>query len=356
MALPVPTSLRPMLGRLVRDLPEGAVAYEPKWDGFRCLVFCEGGEVDLRSRHGRPLARYFPELVDALASLAEPAFVVDAEIVLAADGRFDFPALMRRLHPARSHVRRLAAEQPASLVAFDCLAAGARDLREHPFAERREALAGLLAGARPPLHLTPHTLDAAVAREWLARFCGGGVDGVMAKPLDAPYQAGARAVLKVKPERTADCVVAGFRAFADRPAASSLLLGLYDARGALLHVGVVASFPEEERRRLVEGLAPLSVPLERHPWRDGYLLGGGATGRLKGSAGRWDPREMPLDWFPVAPERVLEVAFTQVDEGRFRHPGRMRRWRPDRDPRSCTVDQLDAPDVPGDLLAADAVD
>ncbi len=356
MDLPVATSVRPMLGRLVRELPEGDVRYEPKWDGFRCLVFRDGDEVDLRSRHGRPLARYFPELVAALRGLGDARIVLDGEIVLRSEERFDFAALMRRLHPAASLVERLAREQPADLVAFDLLAVGDEDLRGHPFAERRERLERLLAGAAPPLHLTPQTDRRAVAEHWLARFDGGGLDGVMVKPAELRYEAGARAMLKVKHERTADCVLAGFRIFADRPVVSSLLFGLYDPAGELRHIGVATNFTEPRRRALLEELGPAVIPLDRHPWRGGFLLAGGATGRLRGSAGRWDPAEMPLDWAPLPPERVCEVAYEQVDDGRFRHPGRFRRWRPDREPRSCTLDQLDVTTPPlGTLLAgADA--
>ena len=333
--LPVRPPLAPMLARLARELPRDGFLYEPKWDGFRCLAFRDGDEVDLRSRHDRPLARYFPELVAGLRSLASDRFVLDGEIVLLGEGRGDFSALLARLHPAASRVELLARRTPASLVAFDLLALGDEDLRRLPFAARRKALEGLLTDAAPLLLLTPVTDDVEVAAAWLERF-----EGIVAKPREASYQPGVRAMVKVKRERTADCVVAGFRFLTDRPLPSSLLLGVYDDAGELEHVGVASSFAEREREQLLETLAPLIVPLEGHPWERGFLLGGGAVGRLKGSAGRWAPG-MEMDWVPVAPTLVCEVAYDQLDGGRFRHPARFRRWRPDREPHSCTFDQFD---------------
>jgi ATP-dependent DNA ligase len=336
-----------MLARLSRELPAGDWAYEPKWDGFRCLAFWDGRAVDLRSRHERPLGRYFPELVEALAALPRPA-ALDGEIVIARAGGFDFPALLGRLHPSASRVERLRRESPASLVAFDLLADGGEDLRPRPFAERRARLEALLARAPPPLHLTPATRDGAVARAWLERFQGAGVDGVVAKRLGDAYAPGRRAMVKVKRERTADCVVAGLRAFSGEPVVASLLLGLWDGEGALRHVGVASSFPEGVRRALFAALAPLAVPLAGHPWERGFNVGHGPTGRLAGAAGRWDPT-MSLDWTPLAPERVLEVAWDRTDDLRLRHPARAVRWRPDREARSCTLDQLHA--APPDLAA-----
>jgi ATP-dependent DNA ligase len=330
-----------MLGKLVRELPVDGYVYEPKWDGFRCLAFRCGGEVDLRSRHDRPFARYFPEVVEGVGRLGGGDLVLDGEIVVTRDGRFDFPALMGRLHPAASRVARLARETPARFVAFDLLAAGGEDLRGRPFAQRRAALEALLGDEPPaPLDLTPSTGDPGVARRWLTEFTGAGLDGVMAKPRDAPYEPGARTMLKVKHDRTADCVVAGWRFYADEPIVGSLLLGLYDAGGTLVHVGVTTAFTKQRRRELVDELRPLAAPLEGHPWEHGYLLHGGAMGRLGGAAARWDPREHALDWVPLRIERVVEVAYTQVDDGRFRHPAKFRRWRPDREPRSCTLEQL----------------
>jgi ATP-dependent DNA ligase len=328
-----------MLGRRVDELPEGDWIYEPKWDGFRCLAFRSGGGIDLRSRHDRPLARYFPELVIGLAELSASGFVLDGEIVVPAPGGLDFDALLARVHPATSRVERLSRESPARFVAFDVVALDGEDLRERPFSERRESLSALVGEGSATVVPTPATRDPSVAREWLAG-AGGGIDGVMAKAGDLPYRPGQRAMLKVKPERTADCVVAGFRPYVDRPLLSSLLLGLYDEAGELRHFGIVQSFTQKRRRELLKELAPLRVPLSGHPWEQGFLTGGGATGRLAGAAGRWSPGEMALDWVPLAPERVCEVAYDQLDHQRLRHPARFRRWRPDRVARSCTLDQL----------------
>jgi ATP-dependent DNA ligase len=342
MALALRPPLRPMLARLVRELPRGAYAYEPKWDGFRALAFRDGDAVELQSRHGRPLGRYFPELAEALRSLPDRAFVLDGEVLVALDGRFDFVTLMARLHPAASRVERLAAEAPAFFIAFDLLAVGAGDLTETPFERRRARLEALLSKAPSALRATPLTRDPALAAAWLGRFAGGGVDGVVAKALDGRYEPGRRAMLKVKTERTAETVVAGFRWLAAGEQIGSLLLGLYDDDAALRHVGVSSSFTREARDRLAETLTPLVTPIEGHPWERGFGLGRSPLGRLLGAAGRWDPREMPLDWVPVRPELVCEVAYDQVDEGRFRHPARFRRWRPDREPGSCRLEQLEA--------------
>ena len=328
-----------MLATLRRDLPVGRFAYEPKWDGFRALAFRDGGGVDVRSRHDRPLARYFPEVVGALRSLPENRFVLDGEIVLRSDAQLDFGALMSRLHPAASRVERLAAEVPADYVAFDVLAVGDQDLRRQPFAVRRLRLEQLLEGATPAIRVTPLTNDPAVARGWLDAFRGGGVDGVVAKPLDGPYEPGRRRMIKVKHVRTAECVLAGLR-FLDRgPLVSSLLLGLYDEAATLRHVGVVTQLPAAMRRALVDELRADAVALDDHPWRDGFAIKRSPLGRLLGSASRWTP-EMGLDWLPLAPRRVVEVAFDQVDADRFRHPARFVRWRPDRDPRSCRIEQI----------------
>ncbi|MFN2484661.1 MAG: ATP-dependent DNA ligase [Candidatus Limnocylindria bacterium] len=333
--------LAPMLARLARELPRGRYLYEPKWDGFRALVFRDEAEVDIRSRHDRPFARYFPELVAALRKLPSEACVVDGEIVVIGPESFDFEALMLRLHPTSSRVERLSVETPASFVAFDLIASDGVDLRAEPFADRRERLERLFAGASGPLLLTPATDDADVAAEWLAGVEGGGVDGVVAKHISLAYVPGKRAMVKVKSERTADCVVAGFRLVVDGHGVASLLLGLYDAAGELRHVGVTASFTQQRRRELLEELAPLVTPLAGHPWERGFGLGRSPTGRLAGSAGRWDPGEMPLDWIPLRPERVCEVTYDTPDGERFRHPAHFRRWRPDREPRSCTFEQFE---------------
>jgi ATP-dependent DNA ligase len=342
--LPVLPPVAPMLARLERELPRDGFLYEPKWDGFRCLAFRGEDSVDLRSRHDRPLARYFPEVVEGLLALDSPRFVLDGELVVASE----FAALMARLHPAASRVERLRRETPATFIVFDLLAVGNDDLRERPFDERRARLDDLLRAAPPSIVLTPTTTDRTVADRWLERF-----EGVVAKRHDLLYASGVRAMVKVKKERTADCVVAGFRWLVDRPLPSSLLLGLYDGEGELQHVGVASAFAERQRRELLDQLRLYVVPLDGHPWERGFLVGGSPVGRLRGAAGRWDPDEMEQDWVPVAPVRVCEVAYDHVDGDRFRHPARFRRWRPDRDPDSCTFEQLEtrAP-VLGELLAS----
>lgn len=335
-----------MLARLARQLPVDGYLYEPKWDGFRCLAFRDDKTVELRSRHDRPFSRYFPELVEALAGLSRESFVLDGEIVVATERGFDFAALLGRLHPAASRVERLRREAPAAFVSFDVLAVGPEDVRGRPFAERREILEDLAGNVGPPLFVTPITAQSSVAQGWLDRYAGAGVDGVVAKHRTLAYQPGARAMIKVKHEQTADCVVAGFRPTLDgKSAVASLLLALYDHDGVLQHVGVVVGMVATLRRELFVELAPLSVAIDDHPWRDGFLVGGGALGRLKGSAGRWTP-EMTLDWVPVDPTRVCEVAYDQVDGLRMRHPARFRRWRHDREAASCLIDQLAAPVEP----------
>jgi ATP-dependent DNA ligase len=276
-----------MLGRRIAALPAGDWIYEPKWDGFRALAFRAGDEIDLRSRHDRPLSRYFPELVAGLRDLRSTHYVLDGEIVVPGPAGLDFEALLARVHPAASRVARLSGETPAQFVAFDLIAYDGRDLRERPFVERRALLCELIGAPRATARATPATRDRALAVEWLAG-AGGGIDGVMAKAADLRYRPGARAMVKVKPDRTADCVVAGFRPYVDRPLLSSLLLGLYDDDGELRHIGIVQSFTQKRRRELLEELAPLRVSLTGHPWEHGFLTGGGATGRLAGrrAAGR----------------------------------------------------------------------
>jgi ATP-dependent DNA ligase len=342
----------PMLARLERTLPSEGYLYEPKWDGFRCLAFRNEQQVDLRSRNQRPLARYFPELVEALAALPVERFALDGEIIAVSQRGADFPALLARLHPAASRVERLRRETPALFIAFDLIAVEDSDLRAQPFGERRVRLEQLLADARAPLVLTPLTSDRAQAEKWLAGSHGAGVDGVVAKHQDLRYEEGARRMVKVKHERTADCVVAGFRTFEDRPLPSSLLLGLYDEAGVLHHVGVASSFTEQAREQLLLHVRPYVVPLAGHPWEHGFLLGPGPTARLKGAAARWSPEERELDWTPLAPELVCEVRFDQLDGYRFRHPARFRHWRPDRDARSCELEQLETSPLDLDKLLA----
>jgi ATP-dependent DNA ligase len=331
-----------MLAKLARELPVGPFSYEPKWDGFRCLASVGGGSVALRSRHERPLERYFPEIVEALVRLGvEAAF--DGELVIAGPAGPCFPALLARLHPAPSRVAQLRRETPASFVAFDLLASGGEDLTAQPFRARRARLESLLRAPPSALSLTPSTRDAALAVRWLEIPPGRGIDGVVAKHDGLTYQPGKRAMVKVKRLRTVDCVVAGYRTFGDAGAVASLLLGLHDGP-VLRHVGVVSSLRDAHRLQFLEELRAWVSPLPGHPWEHGFNLGESAiVGRLGGSAGRWDPRSMALDWTPLRPELVCEVAYDQRDGFRFRNPARLVRWRPDREGVSCSVDQLDAP-------------
>ena len=341
MNLGVVPPFPPMLGRLERELPLGDYLYEPKWDGFRCLAFRDGDEVELQSRHGNSLTRYFPELVDGLLALSHERVALDGEVV---GVDCDFAALMQRLHPARSRVERLRRETPAAFVAFDMLAVGDQPLLDVPFGNRREQLETVLATAQPPIRVTPATTDPDEAGAWLERF-----EGVIAKRRNLPYEPGKRVLAKVKRVRTADCVVAGFRWRADRPLPSSLLLAVLADDGTLQHVGVAGSFSARQAEAFLEELRPLVTELEGHPWERGFLVGGGPVGRLRGAAGRWTP-EMTMDWTPVEPRLVAEVVYDQLDTDRFRHPARFRRWRPDRDPRSCTFDQFERPEAPAQLL------
>jgi ATP-dependent DNA ligase len=334
--LPLRPPVEPMLARLERVLPVGAgLRYEPKWDGFRCLAFCDGGAVELHSRNERPLTRYFPEVVAALQDVGD--VVLDGELVITTGGRADFPAMLARLHPAASRVALLSRETPTCYVVFDLLAEGEQDLTERPFRERRSRLEALLRDPPERLVATPQTTDPQVASEWLHAASGSGIDGVVVKPEDLRYEPGRRSMAKVKVLRTADCVVAGVRVHADG-GVGSLLLGVHEA-GVLHHVGVAASFGKARRAELRAELAPLLTSLEGHPWERGFGLEGGAMGRLKGTAGRWTP-DLPQDWLPVRPERVAEVSYDHLEGWRFRHPGRFVRWRPDRTPGSCTVEQL----------------
>jgi ATP-dependent DNA ligase len=338
-----------MLSKAVDDVPEGpGYLYEPKWDGFRCIVFRDGDDVELGSRNERPLTRYFPELLPPLREMLPDRCVVDGEVVIATEEGLQFDTLQLRLHPAASRVNKLAAETPASFVAFDLLAVGDRSLMDEPFHERRRLLEEALAGARPPIHLTPITSDPATARDWFVRFEGAGLDGVIAKAGDIAYRPNERVMLKIKHRRTADCVVAGFRVHKSGDGLGSLLLGLYDEAGTLHHVGVASSFSAALRRQLATDVEPLRAnALADHPWREWADVMAHATGRMPGGWSRWNAGK-DLSWEPVRPERVVEVAFEQVQSGRFRHASRFVRWRPDKDPASCTYDQLDTP-VPAEL-------
>ncbi|MEO6086565.1 MAG: ATP-dependent DNA ligase [Umezawaea sp.] len=341
MDLPVMPPVKPMLARSVPEVPEApGMSYEPKWDGFRCVVFRDGDEVELGSRNDRPLTRYFPELVELLRTVLPERCVVDGEIVMVTGAGLDFDTLQLRLHPAASRVRKLAEETPASFVAFDLLALGERDLTGEPFSVRRALLAGVVDGALARVHLTPLTDDPAVARDWFTRFEGAGFDGVMAKP-DLPYEQDKRVMWKVKHERTADCVLAGFRWHKDGVGVGSLLLGLFDDEGVLHHVGVASSFTAARRRELVDELEPLRHnALEGHPWRPWAEAQSQETGRVPGGQSRWSAGK-DLSWEPLRPEQVVEVRYEHVSGGRFRHMSRLARFRPDRTPESCTYAQLE---------------
>ncbi|MEU0336258.1 ATP-dependent DNA ligase [Streptomyces sp. NPDC006193] len=343
MDLPVMPPVMPMLAKSVARIPPG-MHYEAKWDGFRSVVFRDGAEVELGSRTGKPLTRYFPELVAALAERAPERCVLDGEIVVARDGRLDFDALTERIHPAASRVRTLAERTPASFVAFDLLALDDRSLLAAPLAERRALLDRALAGATAPVHVAPATTDVEVARQWFERFEGAGLDGVVAKPLTLPYLQDERAMFKIKHERTADVVVAGYRFHKSGPVVGSLLLGLHDGHGRLQHVGVSAAFPMKRRAELVEELEPLRMDdVSGHPWAAWTDETAHETARLPGAPSRWTGKK-DLSWVPLRPERVAEVAYDHMENGqRFRHTARFRRWRPDRTPESCTYAQLEEP-------------
>jgi ATP-dependent DNA ligase len=334
--------VRPMLAKAVHEVPTAdGLLYEPKWDGFRCIVFRDGDEVELGSRNDRPLTRYFPELVDLLLEVLPPRCVVDGEIIVVTGDGLDFDTLQNRLHPAASRVRKLAVETPASFVAFDLLALGDDNLMDEPFTRRRELLESVIGGDLARIHITPLTHDPAVAQDWFTRFEGAGFDGVMAKPGDLPYEQDKRVMWKVKHERTADCVVAGFRWHKDGNGVGSLLLGLYDDSGTLHHVGVASSMTAARRKELVDELAPLrDNALETHPWRDWAVAQAEAGGRMPGGQSRWSAGK-DLSWEPLRPELVAEVRYEHVMAGRLRHGGRLVRFRPDRTPESCTYGQLD---------------
>jgi len=326
--------------------------YEPKWDGFRCVAFRDGAEVELGSRNERPLTRYFPELVEPIRQSFPTRAVVDGEIVIAGGQGLDFNALLQRIHPAASRVALLAQSTPASFVAFDLLALGDRDLRGEPFSARRAWLEKAFAGCAPPVHLTPSTTDPALATEWFSRFEGAGLDGVVAKRPDLGYREGERVMVKVKHERTADCVVAGFRWHKSGGVVGSLLLGLYDDDKVLHHVGVSASFTAARRRELVDELAPHRLSsFEGHPWAGWAQLEheGAEAGRQPGAPSRWNAGK-DLRWEPVDLALVCEVAYDHLQGDRFRHATTFRRWRPDRRPESCTYAQLETV-VPAELEA-----
>ena len=334
--------VKPMLAKTAARIPTG-MHYEAKWDGFRALVFRDGDEIELTSRSTNSLTRYFPELVEALRRWLPPRCVLDGEIVVVRGDRLDFEALLERIHPADSRVRRLAAEIPASFVAFDLLALDDTALLEAPLTDRRRLLTTALQDARGAVRLAPATDDVDVAREWFDRFEGAGLDGVIAKPPDLPYRPDQRLMVKVKHERTADCVVAGLRRHKSGPVVGSLLLGLYDADGVLQHVGVCASFSMRRREELMSELAPLRMEsTEGHPWGAWQEEAAHAESRMPGGPSRWTGKK-DLSWLPLRPERVVEVAYDHMQGDRFRHTAQFRRWRPDREPGECTYAQLEEP-------------
>jgi ATP-dependent DNA ligase len=329
----------PMLAKAVPAVPaptdvDGGLLYEPKWDGFRSIIFRDGDEVEIGSRNEKPMTRYFPDVVAAVLDALPERCVVDGEIVVPREGRLDFESLQGRIHPADSRVQRLAVETPAQFIGFDLLALGDDSLMGSPFAERRAALETAFTPT-DRIHLTPATYEDAVARDWFVRFEGAGLDGVVAKPLRLPYSPDKRVMLKIKHERTADCVLAGFRWHKSGPIVGSLILGLYED-GALRHVGVAASFPMKRRAELVDELAQLREGADQdHPWLEGHLGPGGTPNRW--NAGK------DMSFEPLRPERVIEVSYDQMEGSRFRHTAQFRRWRDDRTPQSCTFEQLERP-------------
>lgn len=343
MDLPVSPPVKPMLAKPVKKIPPGML-YEAKWDGFRALVFRDGDEIEIGSRTGKPLTRYFPELVDGLREQLPRRCVVDGEIVIARGDRLDFDALTERIHPAASRVNMLAEQTPADFVAFDLLALDDVSLMETKQEERREDLLRALSGAAPPVHIAIATRDIDVAEDWFRQFEGAGLDGIIAKPLDLPYRQNERVLMKIKHERTADCVLAGFRWHKSGPVVGSLLLGIYDDEGVLQHVGVCAAFSMKRREELVGELEPLRMDsVADHPWADWANEEAHESARLPGAPSRWSGQK-DLSWVPLRPERVLEVAYDHMENGaRFRHTAQFRRWRPDRTPESCTYAQLEEP-------------
>jgi ATP-dependent DNA ligase len=345
-----------MLAKRVDELPLGGTwLYEPKWDGFRALVFRDGDEILIQSRDEKPLNRYFPELLDPIKSELPARSVLDGEIVIVKNTALDFDSLQLRLHPAASRVKLLSQQIPASIVFFDLLSEGDRDLRGEPFESRRRELESILASAAPPIHLTPATRDSNVASDWFRRFEGAGLDGVMAKPVTGTYESNKRVMFKVKHERDCDCVVAGFRWYkkSEHAAVGSLLLGLFDDSGAMQHVGVCASFSDEKRRELVEFLAPYrDDALRNHPWKqwaEYAPANGEGEHRMPGGQSRWSQGK-DLSWEPLRPELVVEVAYEHMQGPRFRHMAHFRRWRTDKKPSDCTYAQLEV--VPPQELAA----
>jgi ATP-dependent DNA ligase len=335
LKLPIPIDMEPMLSAPGEGIPAGeGWTYEPKWDGFRTLVFRDGDQVELVSRGARPMTRYFPELVPAFKTLKADRIVLDGELIVVGERGLDFGALQQRIHPADSRVRMLSAATPAWFVAFDLLAEGDTDLRAEPLGERRKRLERLLKGAKPPIFLTPFTRDHRTAEKWFEQFEGAGLDGVMAKSWKGAYVPGKRLWVKIKHQRTADCVVIGWRKSSDGASLGSLLLGLYDDKGTLHYVGHTSSFNAAERKELIVKLKPLEVDVPESEWNSGK------SGRMPGGVSRWS-RGKDTEWVTVRPELVCEVAYDKLEAGeRFRHATRFLRWRTDKPPRKCGFDQI----------------
>lgn len=342
MKLPVMPPVAPMLAKSVPDIPPNAL-YEPKWDGFRAIIFRDGHEVEIGSRNEKPMTRYFPELVTAFLSELPERCVVDGEIVIATADGLDFEALQQRIHPADSRVRMLSQQTPASFVGFDLLALDDDDLTGRPFAERRALLERVLASAQPPVHITPATADRDQAVRWFKELEGAGLDGVVAKPLDGTYQPDKRVMFKIKHERTADCVVAGYRVHkTGDDAIGSLLLGLYDEKGSLASVGVIGAFPMARRRELFTELQQLVTEFKGHPWNWGQAEAPAVRTPRSSETSRWNAGK-DLSFTPLRPELVVEVRYDHMEGSRFRHTAQFSRWRPDRTPESCTYEQLERP-------------
>ena len=342
LRLPVMPPVAPMLAKSLPRIPDGALSFEPKWDGFRSIIFRDGDEVEIGSRNGKPMTRYFPEIVEAVKANLPERCVVDGEIVVVVGERLEFEVLQQRIHPATSRVSRLSKETPASFIAFDILASGDHDYTTRPFAQRRQLLEQALLGAQPPVHLTPATTDHNLAQQWFKQFEGAGLDGVVAKPLEGVYEPDKRVMFKIKHERTADCVVAGYRVHAtDTESIGSLLLGLYSDAGELMSVGVIGAFPAARRRELFVEMQPLITSFDNHPWAWAKQEEGTRTPR-SAEGSRWAVGK-DLSFTPLRPERVVEVRYEHMEGIRFRHTAQFIRWRPDRDPKSCTYEQLEEP-------------
>jgi ATP-dependent DNA ligase len=342
MQLPVMPPVKPMLAKSVPTIPTGELSYEPKWDGFRSIVFRDGDDVEIGSRNEKPMTRYFPELVEALRANLPDKCVLDGEIVVVVGDRLEFEVLQQRIHPAASRIKLLSEQTPATFVVFDLLALGEDDYTKHTFADRRIALERALAGVQAPVHVTPTTDDPAVARDWFEQFEGAGLDGVIAKPLAGTYQPDKRTMFKIKHQRTADCVVAGYRVHKSGPdAVGSLLLGLYTDAGDLASVGVIGAFPAARRKELFTELQPLVTTFDDHPWAWAAEEAGSRTPQHSAGS-RWNNGK-DLSFVPLRPELVVEVRYEHMEGVRFRHTAQFNRWRPDREPRSCTYEQLEEP-------------